>query len=85
MAEAIFRCQSRTGREYARDDIFVIGDSRSDVTAGQANGVRTVAVATGSLSEDELKAFNPTYLFTDLSHTGDVLTRLLGAEPCNEG
>ena len=85
VAEAISRCQCRTGREYARDEIFVIGDSRSDVTAGQANGVRTVAVATGSLSEEELKAFNPTYLFTDLSDTEDVLTRLLGPEPCNEG
>ena len=48
-------------------------------------GVQTVAVATGSLSAEELKAFNPTYLFPDLSDTEDVLARLLGPKPCNEG
>ena len=85
VAEAIARCQRRTGREYAGDDICVIGDSPSDVTAGQANGVRTVAVATGSLSAEELKALNPTYLFPDLSDTEEVLTRLLGPGPYKEG
>ncbi|MEE9248531.1 MAG: HAD family hydrolase [Dehalococcoidia bacterium] len=85
VAEAIARCQARTGREYAGDDIYVIGDSPSDVTAGQANGVRSVAVATGSLSMEELKVYNPTYLFPDLSNTEEVLTRLLGPGPYKEG
>jgi phosphoglycolate phosphatase-like HAD superfamily hydrolase len=34
--------------------IVLIGDTPRDVSAGQETGVRTVAVATGHYSEDEL-------------------------------
>ncbi len=74
---AIQRCQARTGAKYARNDIYVIGDSPSDVLAGRANGIRTVAVATGYYSLEELRNHDPTYLFPDLSDTAAFLAKVL--------
>lgn len=78
VALGIERCQQLQGLEYPRDDIYVIGDSPRDILAGQANGVNTVAVATGFSTQEELGGYNPTHLFADLSDTEAVLAKLLG-------
>ena len=62
----------------ARDEVFVIGDSISDVEAGRANGIKSVAVATGHYDVDALKKLGPTHVFRDLSDTDKVLSVLLG-------
>ena len=49
VADAIARCQALSGRVYDSGEIFLIGDSPSDVEAGKANGIKTVAVANGTL------------------------------------
>lgn len=46
--------------------ISLIGDHPNDVRAAQANGVRSVAVATGLSTEDELRACGPDLLLPDL-------------------
>ena len=74
---AIERCQARTGKKYAKEDIYVIGDSPSDIIAGKANGVRTVAVATGNSSLETLRTHDPTHLFPDLSDTEAFMTQVL--------
>jgi phosphoglycolate phosphatase len=46
----------------------LIGDTPNDVAAGQANGLDTIAVATGLCSLDELRAARPTLCVPDLAH-----------------
>ena len=79
VAAAIANCQERSGRTYGPGEVVVVGDSTSDLEAGQANGVRTLAVATGSYSLEELSRLNPSYVLPDLSDTKGILDWLLGA------
>ncbi|MER0448488.1 haloacid dehalogenase-like hydrolase [Streptomyces sp. Edi4] len=53
----------------AAGDAVLIGDTPADVEAGLANGVRVIAVATGSSSEDELRGAGPFMVLPDLSDT----------------
>jgi phosphoglycolate phosphatase-like HAD superfamily hydrolase len=52
---------ARRARRLAADDarVFVIGDTPSDIAAGEAIGARTIAVATGSHSPDQLREHGP--------------------------
>ena len=80
VADAIVKCQTLSGKVYEREDIpdaFVIGDSISDVEAGRANGINSVAVATGHYDIAKLKSLGPTFVFEDLSDTEKVLEALL--------
>jgi phosphoglycolate phosphatase-like HAD superfamily hydrolase len=45
---------------------FVIGDTPADVECGRAIDTRTIAVATGSYSADELRAASPWIVFDQL-------------------
>ena len=58
--------------------IFVVGDSPSDVKAGNANGIQTLAVATGFYSVKVLSKLKPSRVVQDLSNTHNVLAFLLG-------
>ena len=78
MADAIAKCQTLSGQVYDRKDIFVIGDSISDVEASRANGINSVAVATGHYDTEKLRSLDPTFVFEDLSNTEVVLDALLG-------
>ncbi len=78
VADSIARCQALSGRVYDPGEIFLIGDSISDVEAGKANGINTVAVATGRCDTETLQALGPTFVFEDLSDTERVLGSLLG-------
>jgi phosphoglycolate phosphatase-like HAD superfamily hydrolase len=70
--EAIF------GKAISPRDVIVIGDNIRDVQAGQAIGATTVAVASGPMTYEELKATRPDHIFHDLSDTKAVLNALLG-------
>lgn len=78
VTDAITKCQALSGTVYNPQDIFLIGDSPSDVEAGKANGINAVAVATGRCDFETLQALHPTYVFEDLSDTEAVLEVLLG-------
>ena len=78
VADAIARCQAISGRVHDPGEIFLIGDSPSDVEAGKANGINTVAVATGRCDTDTIRALGPAFVFEDLSDTKKVLDALLG-------
>jgi phosphoglycolate phosphatase len=58
---------ARRERWIARDsNISLIGDHPNDVLAAQANGIRAVAVGTGIVSLDELRAHSPHIAIPDL-------------------
>ena len=72
-AVAVERAEERTGRRFQRKEIVVIGDTPNDIACGEALGVRTIAVATGSYTQDHLAACGPDYLFASLEGTNAVL------------
>ena len=79
VAAAIAECQERSGRSYCPGEIFVVGDTTSDIVAGQENGpLRRCPSAQGQFSIDELRKFNPSHILKDLSDTAGVLRLLLG-------
>jgi phosphoglycolate phosphatase len=71
------RAQEKHGHDFDAAQIDVIGDTGHDVTCGKAFGARTVAIATGSWSREQLAAHKPDFLFDDLANVGEVV-RVLG-------
>ena len=59
-------------------EAYVIGDTPLDIAAAQANGARSVAVATGFFSADQLTAAGAGLVFPDFSSWQEVLDALLG-------
>lgn len=71
------RALEHHGVDFPADRIYVIGDTPRDIECGRAIHARTVAIATGHYSTEELRAHNPDYLFEDFSDTEAVLKALL--------
>jgi phosphoglycolate phosphatase-like HAD superfamily hydrolase len=68
---------ARTAGHVDERDMFVIGDTPHDIECANAIGVRTIAVATGGYSVDELRAHQPWQLFEALPPPAEFL-RLVG-------
>lgn len=60
--------------------VFVIGDTPHDVACARSGGAVAIAVATGFVSMDDLRATGPDALFEDLSETAAVLRVIEGAD-----
>ena len=70
------RAKEKHGREFAASEIDVIGDTPRDIACGKALGARTVAVATGRWSRDELAKHEPDFLIDDLSDVERIIDTL---------
>jgi phosphoglycolate phosphatase len=58
---------------------IVVGDTPRDIACGKAGDARTIAVATGNFSVDELAAHHPDVVLTNLSDTVSVIKAILGS------
>jgi phosphoglycolate phosphatase-like HAD superfamily hydrolase len=63
---ALRRARACCGRDFAPDEVLVIGDTPRDIAAARAAGVRAAAVATGPHSRAALEAHRPDLLFDSL-------------------
>ncbi len=72
------RAAQRYQRSFAEHQIVIIGDTPNDIICGRANNARTVAVATGAFTLDQLAAHQPDALLPDLSDLNAVLAAVLG-------
>ena len=70
--DAIKQSEEKYG-PISKDNIFIIGDTRRDITAAKEAGVKVLAVATGNVPIEELKKENPNYIFENLKDTDKVL------------
>jgi phosphoglycolate phosphatase len=61
------------------ENIFVIGDSPHDITAGKNRGIKTIAVGTGLVAKEKILETAPTYYLKDLSEMPAFL-RCIGCE-----
>ncbi|MDA1080214.1 MAG: haloacid dehalogenase-like hydrolase [Gemmatimonadetes bacterium] len=71
------RACAHLGREVHASSCVVIGDTPADVACGQAIGARTIAVATGNFTIDELRQCDPHVVFADLSDTTAVMEAIV--------
>ena len=70
------RALEKHGVEFPPEAIYVIGDTPKDIACGRAIGAKTVAVATGEYSTEELRVFSPDFLFEDFSETAHAIEQL---------
>ncbi len=67
---------ARYGQDVGR--AIVIGDTPRDIACGKAGGARTVAVATGTFTADELEAHQPDAVLADLTDPAAAVAVILG-------
>ncbi len=70
------RAKERHGVEFPPERIFVLGDTPHDITCGQAIDAKTVAIATGGFTRQQLGECQPDFLFDDLADVSSVLREL---------
>ena len=71
------RAQERHGVEFGSAAIDVIGDTPHDIACGKAIGARTIAVATGSFSPEELAKREPDIVLEDFAAV-EIVMKMLG-------
>jgi phosphoglycolate phosphatase-like HAD superfamily hydrolase len=72
------RARELLGLDLVGESIVVIGDTPADVGCARSVNARTLAVATGRYSVDELAEHAPTAVVRDLTDTDAVVAELLG-------
>jgi phosphoglycolate phosphatase-like HAD superfamily hydrolase len=70
------RAAEKHGHEFEAARIDVIGDTGHDIACGKIFGARTIAVATGSWTRDQLAEQQPDFLFDDLADVKAVMRAL---------
>ena len=70
------RAMDYYGQAFERQNTWVIGDTPFDIIHGKEIMAKTVAVATGIFSSEQLKEYAPDAVFTDLT-AGDSFLRLI--------
>ncbi len=70
---ALQRAEETWGLRFDPEAVVVIGDTPRDIECGQAHGLRTLAVATGSYSAEQLAESGPDHLFEDFAEVDRVL------------
>ncbi|MEM8530039.1 MAG: HAD family hydrolase [Chloroflexota bacterium] len=74
---ALARAEQHYGRQFAQQNAVVVGDTPNDIACGKASGVRTVAVASGPFSVEQLQSHNPDAVLPNLTDTDAVLKAIL--------
>lgn len=70
--EALRLAKEMHNKEYSGKDIVIIGDTPDDILCGKHLNVKSIAVATGRHTMEQLASENPDHLFIDLSDTTAV-------------
>ncbi|MDT8325411.1 MAG: HAD hydrolase-like protein [Bacteroidota bacterium] len=65
-AIAVERAYDRTGATFKAKDIVIIGDTPHDIDCGRHLNVRSIGVATGGYSYEQLAAHKPDHVFENL-------------------
>jgi phosphoglycolate phosphatase len=75
--KALARIAACGGPSFAAADAVVVGDTPLDVACAAFSGARSMAVATGSHSVEQLRAAGADLVFQDLSNTHEVVAAIL--------
>jgi phosphoglycolate phosphatase len=77
---ALARAKEKLGITFPPERVWIIGDTPHDIACGKAIGAKTIAVATGAFTVEELSALKPTHTFKDLSDTQALLSVIINQE-----
>jgi len=72
-AFALARAKEKLGITFPPERVWIIGDTPHDVACGKAIGAKTIAVATGSFTAEQLAETQPTHVFQNFSDTQALL------------
>lgn len=75
---ALQEAEEKTGIKFAKNDVYLIGDSVRDIWCAKEAGVKVIAVATGPESLEALKKEKPDFLFNDFSDVKEMVWQVLG-------
>jgi len=70
---AVARAAALTGIDYAPEHTVILGDTPGDIACAASIGARTIAVATGPFTVEQLQPFAPDYLFDSMADPAAVL------------
>lgn len=74
---ALGKAAQATGIRFMPENVYVLGDTPLDIECGKCIHAKTVAVATGKFSAEELSKHNPDYVFDTLGDPHDFIEKLL--------
>ncbi|HHE08174.1 MAG TPA: hydrolase, partial [Chlorobaculum parvum] len=74
---ALERARRMTGTNYSPARIVIIGDTEHDIRCARTIDARSIAVATGNFTMEELARHNPDALFRNFAKTNEVLTEIV--------
>ncbi len=80
LADALAQVRACGGLEAEPSNAIVIGDTPLDIGVAKFGGARSIGVATGSHTADDLRSSGADVVFEDLSDLEKVLEVLEGAE-----
>ncbi len=80
---AVEKAYKLTGIKFSDHDIIIIGDTEHDVACARVLNAKSIAVATGTYSTEELKKHRPHVLYENLSRTDDVVSEILSNPQLN--
>lgn len=70
---AVRRAARRVGREFAPEEVWIIGDTPADVRCARHSGLRSLAVATGGYGTDELAEHGAEHVVPGLADADRVV------------
>jgi len=73
---ALDRARVYSGTNFSPERIVIIGDTPDDIACAASVQARTIAVATGSFSMDQLRACKPTHVFESMANTDALLAAI---------
>lgn len=75
---------ARRAGPVAENGVFVVGDTPHDIACASAIGARTIAVATGGYTLEELEPHRPWCMFSELPPPEDFMALIDGTHPCSD-
>jgi phosphoglycolate phosphatase-like HAD superfamily hydrolase len=74
---AVEKAYLMTGKRFSDRDVIIIGDTEHDIACARVHNAKSIAVATGTYSIEELKKHKPDVLLENLSRTDLVISEIL--------
>ena len=72
-AIAVARAEAKLGHHFEGKSVVIVGDTPADIACGVQLGARSIAVATGLFTEEQLAACEPDFLFSTLEDVEAVV------------
>jgi len=77
---AMSEAKKKTGKDFSKQNVFVIGDTVRDIRCAKEGGVKSIAVATGAETLEMLKKENPDFLFKDFTDIEKIIEAITKKE-----